>query len=120
MDGVDSEFKNPQQSQLETKLKQSGLSEEELKLLGYTKNPLLEFFQSKQDGTFGQSILELIEGFQKKDHTTRLSELIVRFIAVAVVVIAVVYLSQAGKFDPSIGVLFGTLIGYLFARSKEA
>ncbi len=38
---------------------------------------------------------------------------------VLAVIIASVFLSMNDKFDSTIGVLFGTLIGYFFGRSKR-
>ncbi|MRG71574.1 hypothetical protein GH722_07335 [Alphaproteobacteria bacterium HT1-32] len=42
-----------------------------------------------------------------------------KYILVFTVIIAAVLLSFYDKFDSTIGVLFGTLIGYFFGRSKK-
>jgi hypothetical protein len=46
-------------------------------------------------------------------------ETIGKYVLIFSVIISAVFLSMNDKFDSTIGVLFGTLIGYFFGRNKK-
>lgn len=46
-------------------------------------------------------------------------ETIGKYVLVLSVILSAVFLSMNDKFDSTIGVLFGTLIGYFFGRNKK-
>ena len=57
--------------------------------------------------------------FEALRHALQKTETYLRYGMVLAVIVAAVYLSINDKFDSTIGVLFGTLIGFFFGRNRK-
>lgn len=86
---------------------------------GYSRAPWLRFFQSEQGNRIADKGMALIESFTARNHKSDTYELVAKLVAVIVIVLGIIILSHLDKFDPSIGVLFGTIIGYLFSKKAK-
>ena len=82
--------------------------------------PLLNYLQSPQGHEIATRLLSVIEDVKKStlEKTTSHAafEKWLQAGIIFVVVIAASILSYLGKFDTSLGVLFGTLVGYIFGK----
>jgi hypothetical protein len=79
-----------------------------------------EYLHSEKGHEVASRILGIVEDL-KKAALVRSSEhakfeRLLQVGTVVVVVVAASFLTYAGKFDASLGVLFGTLVGYLFGK----
>ncbi len=106
-------------TEIDTKLHQSEITESDLNKVGYFRNPLLDFLKTESGNKFGESIVNLINNFSQKYHTTHKWDTVAKVGCIIVVVIATSGLLYLGKFEPSVGVLFGTIIGYLFGKDNK-
>src|SRR5882672_10840083 len=79
-----------------------------------------EYLQTDKGHELASRVVGIVEDLKKlgleKSVAHATSEKRLRALIIAVVVIAASVLSYFGKFETSIGVLFGTLVGYLFGR----
>lgn len=82
--------------------------------------PLLDYLQSPQGHEIAGRLLSVVEDVKKStlDKTTNHAafEKWLQVLIVSIVVTASSVLSYLGKFDTSLGVLFGTLVGYIFGK----
>lgn len=82
--------------------------------------PILNYLQSPQGHEIATRLLSVVEDVKKStlEKTTghAVFEKWLQAGIIFVVVIAASFLSYLGKFDTSLGVLFGTLVGYIFGR----
>jgi len=108
-----------QKAVIEKKLNQSDITESDLNKAGYFRNPILDFLKTESGGKFSDSVVNLINVLSQKYHTTHKWETVAKVGSIIAVVIATSGLLYFGKFDPSVGVLFGTIIGYLFGKNNK-
>lgn len=82
--------------------------------------PFLNYLQSQQGHEIASRVLKIFEDVKKatleKTTSHAAFEKWLQAGIVVVVVIAASTLSYLGKFDTSLGVLFGTLVGYIFGK----
>lgn len=82
--------------------------------------PFLAYLKSPQGHEIATRLLSVIEDVKKttleKTTSHATFEKWLQAGIIAVVVIASSLLSYFGKFDTSLGVLFGTLVGYIFGK----
>lgn len=82
--------------------------------------PLLQYLQSEKGHELASRGLAIIEDIKKATIQTTTShakfEKWMQSGIIIAVVIASSFLTYFGKFDSTIGVLFGTLVGYLFGK----
>ena len=82
--------------------------------------PLLLYLQSEKGHELASRALAIIEDIKKATIQTTTShakfEKWLQSGIIITVVIASSFLTYYGKFDSTIGVLFGTLVGYLFGK----
>ncbi len=93
-----------------------GAPEEE----GVDFSPLFEYLKTEQGHQLASRIVGIVEDVKKatleKSSTHAIFEKWVQAAVIVVVVVAASVLSYFGKFETSIGVLFGTLVGYIFGK----
>jgi hypothetical protein len=103
---------------MEARLMEVGITESDLMAAGYRKSDLLQFLATPAGERLVDRVSSLLERLKGKDHDKNRIELIVKVGAGLAVVGLTVLLATLGKFDPSVGVLFGTILGYIFASKK--
>jgi hypothetical protein len=111
--------KEEQKAAIETKLHQSGITESDLIKAGYFRSPWLDFLKTESGNKFGESVVNLINVMGQKYHTTHKWDTVSKVGCIIIIVIAASVLLYFGKFEPSVGVLFGTIIGYLYGKSNN-
>jgi hypothetical protein len=104
---------------MEARLMEAGITESDLMAAGYRKSDLLQFLATAPGEKLVDRVSGLLESFKGKDHDKYRIELMAKVGAGLVVVGMTVLLATLGKFDPSVGVLFGTILGYIFASKKQ-
>lgn len=83
-------------------------------------NPFLDYLQTDKGHELASRTIGIVEDIKKatleksSDHAK--FEKWMQFGVIIVVVVAASLLSYFGKFETSIGVLFGTLVGYIFGK----
>ncbi|PJZ43642.1 hypothetical protein [Leptospira brenneri] len=92
---------------------------------------IMDYLMSEPGHEIVKRIISLIEDIKKStldknveltkinvtnNHKQKTYLLIQQTIVIVLVVIASIYLAVMDKFNPTIGVLFGTLIGYFFGK----
>ena len=82
--------------------------------------PLFTYLQSPQGHEIATRLLSVVEDVKKstleKTTSHAVFEKWLQAGIIFVVVVAASLLSYLGKFDTSLGVLFGTLVGYIFGK----
>ena len=82
--------------------------------------PLFTYLQSPQGHEITTRLLSVVEDVKKftleKTTSHAVFEKWLQAGIIFVVVVAASFLSYLGKFDTSLGVLFGTLVGYIFGK----
>lgn len=82
--------------------------------------PVLDYLQSPQGHEIASRILSVVEDVKKatleKTTSHAAFEKWLQALIIVIVVGASAVLSYLGKFDTSLGVLFGTLVGYIFGK----
>jgi len=82
--------------------------------------PLFNYLQSQQGHEIATRLLSVVEDVKKStlEKTTSHAafEKWLQAGIIFIVVVAASFLSYLGKFDTSLGVLFGTLVGYIFGK----
>jgi hypothetical protein len=82
--------------------------------------PLFAYLQSPQGHEIATRLLSVVEDVKKstleKTTSHAVFEKWLQAGIIFVVVVAASLLSYLGKFDTSLGVLFGTLVGYIFGK----
>ncbi|MEN6384481.1 MAG: hypothetical protein ABFD79_04720 [Phycisphaerales bacterium] len=81
-------------NEITNKLQQINLTDKDLNMIGYFKSPLLDFLQTETGNAFGQSIINLINNFSQKHHTTYKWDTISKVFCVILVIVSTVNLSQ--------------------------
>ena len=83
-------------------------------------SPFLDYLKTENGHALAGRVIGLVEDFKKAtlEKTTRHATLekILQITIIVVVVGAASWLSYLDKFETSIGVLFGTLVGYFFGK----
>jgi len=87
-------------------------------------SPFFEYLKTENGHQIASKILTIIDDVKKAtlSNTTGSIKLFAwhKIIIVALVVIAATILTMFDKFNPTVGVLFGTLIGYVFGKTKNS
>jgi hypothetical protein len=104
---------------MEARLVDAGITESDLMAAGYRKSDLLQFLATPPGEKLVDRILGVLESFKGKDHNKDLIEMATKVVASLVVVGVTALLVGLGTFDPSVGVLFGAILGYIFANKKQ-
>lgn len=82
--------------------------------------PFFDYLQSDKGHEVTSRILRIFEDLKKvaieKNVSHAKFERIMQVSVISGVVLAASFLTYFGKFDTSVGVLFGTLVGYLFGK----
>ena len=83
-------------------------------------NPLVEYLKTEKGHQLASKIISIIEDLKKmylgKKAGQGLIEKWQMAIAVTVIVTAVTVLTLFDKLDPAVGILFGTILGYLIGK----
>lgn len=83
-------------------------------------SPFLNYLESEKGHEIASRVIVIIEDLKKAGIQTATShakfERLVQVGIIAVVVISASFLTFYGKFDSTLGVLFGSLVGYLFGK----
>ncbi|MBC8401304.1 MAG: hypothetical protein H8E14_07435 [Candidatus Marinimicrobia bacterium] len=83
-------------------------------------SPFFEYLQSEKGHDLASRIVRIIEDLKKHGITKSTEQWkygkLYQGLMITVVLCAVVYLTVIGKFDSTVGVIFGTIIGYLFGK----
>lgn len=83
-------------------------------------SPFLEYLKSDRGHELASRVLGIVEDLKKgaleKNANHAKFERTLQVTVIAVVVLASSFLTYTGKFDASVGVLFGTMVGYLFGK----
>lgn len=82
--------------------------------------PILNYLQSPQGHEIASRLLKVVEDIKKstleKTTSHAIFEKWLQAGIIFIVVVAASVLSYLGKFDTSLGVLFGTMVGYIFGK----
>lgn len=82
--------------------------------------PFLEYLGGERGHTIASRVLAIVESVQHstldKAATNTRVEKVAQVIIILAVISATTYLVVSGKFEASVGVLFGTLVGYVFGK----
>lgn len=83
-------------------------------------SPFFEYLKTQQGHEVTTRIISIIEDVKKaaleKSASHAIFEKWLQGAIIVIVIIATSILSYLGKFETSVGVLFGTLVGYIFGR----
>jgi hypothetical protein len=83
-------------------------------------SPFFEYLKTPQGHEVTTRVLQVVEDIKKatldKSASHAISERWLQGIIIVIVILATSILSYLGKFETSVGVLFGTLVGYIFGR----
>ena len=83
-------------------------------------SPLVEYLKTDKGHELASRIVGIVEDVKKatieKASAHGLFEMWLQAGVIVVVVVAASVLSYFGKFETSVGVLFGTLVGYIFGK----
>jgi hypothetical protein len=94
--------------------------DEDIEEEGVDLSPLIEYLKTDKGHELASRIVGIIEDIKKatleKSSAHAIFEKWVQAGVIVVVVVAASLLSYFGKFETSVGVLFGTLVGYIFGR----
>jgi hypothetical protein len=87
---------------------------------GKSVEPLLAYLGTTNGHEIASRILSVVESVKqstldKSSNNVRVEKYI-QFGAVVAVITATTFLVYSGKFDASVGVLFGTVVGYAFGK----
>jgi hypothetical protein len=108
-----------QKTAIERKLHESAIAESELNKAGYFRSPLLDFLKTESGSKFGEKVVNLLDILGQKYHTTYKWDTVSKVGCIIAVVVATSVLLCLGKFEPSVGILFGTIVGYLFGKDSR-
>jgi hypothetical protein len=108
-----------QKADIDSKLQQSGITESELNKAGYYKNPVFDFLKTEPGSQIGKCVVDLMGVYVQKYHATHKWDTVAKVGCIIAVVAATTGLLFWGKFDPSVGILFGTIVGYLFGKNQK-
>jgi hypothetical protein len=83
-------------------------------------DPLFVYLSTKNGHEVATRVLDVVESIKKstldKSSKNVWVEKIIQLSSVMAVIVATTFLVYSGKFDASVGVLFGTVIGYAFGK----
>ena len=98
------------------------LKEQEVKDDEIDPTPVLDYLKTEKGHELASRVVQIIEGIQQATLATNskhvVFELWFKVITVVLVVIAASLLTWADKFNPTMGILFGTLVGYVFGKKS--
>ena len=80
---------------------------------------LFDFLTTPEGREFGKHCLTHMTQYLSNAGHNQRTELWVRAIVILAIILVVAALTYFGKFDSSIGVLMGTLVGYIFGKKPE-
>lgn len=87
-------------------------------------SPFLSYLKTKEGQEIATRVVAIFEELRKvsldRSSSLKTVETYLRYVMVLAVIVAAVTLSLYDKFDSTIGVLFGTLIGYFFGRTRKS
>lgn len=85
-------------------------------------SPVLDFLSTTNGSQIATQMISAFQGLQHEGSKTQLAiskfEKLVTCVLVVVVIAAVTTLTYFDKFTPSIGVLFGSLVGYIYGKKS--
>lgn len=96
--------------------------------MNYTENsqnskassPIFDFLSTPQGTEIAQQLINTVQGLKQQGSKAEIAmvkfEKIITCILVIAVITAVTALTYFSKFTPSIGVLFGSLVGYIYGK----
>ena len=83
-------------------------------------SPFFEYLKSDHGHEITKRVVSIVEDIKKaaldKSSSHAIFEKRLQATIIIIVIIATSILSYLGKFETSVGVLFGTLVGYIFGR----
>ncbi len=97
---------------------QDSLAEAEEKKLDPTLEKLIDFLQTDKGEKVFAHVMSALGRHTQRSAFISLIESLVKYAIVGGVIYVVYLLSDSAKFDGAIGVLLGTLVGYLFGKQK--
>ena len=90
----------------------------------HVRSQFLDLLETENGRRVAEKLLEVFESIQhkgtEKDLKVSAIEQIATIILIALVIGSVTWLTYAGKFTPSLGVLFGTLVGYVYGKNNKS
>ena len=85
-------------------------------------SPFLEYLQTERGHELAARVVGIVEGIQQATLATNskhvIFELWFKVITVVLIVCAASFLTWVDKFTPTIGLLLGTLLGYVFGKKS--
>ncbi len=115
-----SEIIDKKHSSLEETKTEKGIAEIDNVEDNIDVGPFLAYLESDKGHELASRILKIIEDIKKATLETTTShakfEKRLQVTIILTVVLASSILTYVGKFDSTVGVLFGTLVGYLFGK----
>ncbi len=94
------------------------LAENKEKTLDPNLAKFIDFLQTDRGEKMFERVVALFGSHTHRSACFSLVESLLKYAVVGGVIFVVYLLSSAERFDGSIGVLLGTLVGYLFAKQK--
>lgn len=86
------------------------------------QSPLLDFLASTNGAQIANQMIDAFKGLQVEGNKAQVAiskfDKLMTCVLVIIVVIAVTCLTYFDKFTPSIGVLFGSLVGYIYGKKS--
>jgi len=120
MDNQESTVKNDVIEKQEIQKNQTQSAEPQV--LEQDPSTILGFISSPNGSQLVSQVVSTIEGLQQHGNKAQIAitkfDKLITCILVLVVIAAVTWLTYADKFTPSIGVLFGTLVGYIYGKKN--
>ncbi len=96
--------------------------EEVIEEIDHEPSPLLDYLETEKGHQIASRVLSILEGIQQATLATNskhvIFELWFKVVTVILVIIAASILTWFEKFNPTMGVLFGTLMGYVFGKKS--
>lgn len=83
---------------------------------GEATRVITEFLKTENGNALANRVLDFFATSKDAGTNHAKFNLLVRSGVVLAVILAVVFLTYFGRFDPAVGVLMGTLVGFIFGR----
>lgn len=89
--------------------------EAKLKEMGYSRGMFLKFMETEAGKQIANEVVKFLNSYQKKSAKLEWAKILI----IALIISATGLLTYFDKFDASLGVLLGTLAGYLFGKKDN-
>ncbi|MBA7673511.1 hypothetical protein ES703_81709 [subsurface metagenome] len=89
--------------------------EVKMKEMGYSKGLFLKFLETETGRQIANEVVKFLNSYQKKSAKLEWAKIVI----IALIIVATGLLTYFDKFDASLGVLLGTLAGYLFGKKDS-